>query len=72
MYPQPRSLGSRVFVAGLVAGLVAGCLGGCSKSGSTTIDLKRAREALAKRRSDYGETLPSQSRASDKAPVQLR
>ena len=72
MNPKPLSLGPRVFVAGLVAGLVAGWSGGCSKSGSTNVDLKKAREALAKRRADYGEAPRSQSRARDKAPVQHR
>lgn len=72
MAGKPLSLCLRLFVAALVAGLVAGWSGGCSRSSSANVDLKRAREALAKRRSDYGEVTPSQSRAKDRAAVQHR
>ena len=51
------SLGPRVFVAGLAVGLVAGWSGGCSRSSSANVDLKKAREALAKRRADYDEAV---------------
>ena len=52
MQRKSRSLGPILFVAGLVAGWS----GGCSRSGSANVDLKKAREALAKRRADYGES----------------
>ena len=69
MNPKPLSTGPRVFVVGMSVGLVAGWSGGCSKSGSANVDLKKAREALAKRRADYGEPPRSQSRERDKAPA---
>jgi hypothetical protein len=72
MKPKPRSLDQKVFVAGLVAGLAAGWSGGCSKSNSTNVNLEQARAALSKRRSDYGEIPPTESRASEKARVQHR
>jgi hypothetical protein len=72
MKSKPRLLGPKVFAAGIVAGLVAGLSGGCSRSSSANVDLKKAREALAKRRSDYGESPRSQTPASDKAPTRHR
>jgi hypothetical protein len=65
-------MGPRVFVAGLVLGLVAGWSGGCSRSVTTQVDVKRAREAFAKRRSDYGEIPPSHWRARHKTPLQQK
>ena len=67
MKHKPRPPGPKVFAAGLVAGFVAAWASGCSKSDSPNINLKQAREALCKRRADYGETSPA--RAGDKAPV---
>ncbi len=72
MNTKPLPTGPRVFVVGFVAGLVAGWSGGCSKSSSANVDLKKAREAFAKRRADYGEPPRSQSRERDKTPVQDR
>jgi hypothetical protein len=72
MSAKPSSLAPRVFAAGLVAGLMTGWSGGCSRSGSANVNIKTAREAFAKRRSDYGETTGSQSRAKAKAPAHAK
>jgi len=69
MNSKPLLPGPKVFVLGLVAGLVAGWSGGCSKSGSTNVDLKKAREALAKRRADYEQFPRSRLREKHRAPV---
>jgi hypothetical protein len=72
MNHKPVPLGPRMFVAGLVAGLVAAWLGGCSRSDSTHVNLDKVRQALAKRRADYGEAPQIQAVVRDKAPLGQR
>jgi hypothetical protein len=66
------SLRSKMYAAGLAAGLLAGCSAGCSRSNSAQVDVAQVRAALAKRRSDFGETLPRQARPKDKTPAHVR
>jgi hypothetical protein len=72
MNQKTVSLRSRVFAAGLVAGLAAGWPAGCSRSGSARVNVQRVRAALAKRKSDYGESAGTQPPARDKSPVKGR
>jgi hypothetical protein len=74
MDPKPQSSGRRVLLAGIVAGIMAGIMAGssvsCSKPGAATIDLKKAKAALSKRRADYGEAPRIQSSTRDQIPAQ--
>ncbi len=70
MDPKPQSSGPRVLLAGIVAGIMAGSSVSCSKSGSTTIDVKKAKVALSKRRADYGEAPRIQPSMRNQVPAQ--
>jgi hypothetical protein len=73
MSPKPRLSVPTVIETGFIVVILAGLAGGCSKPSSANVDLTKAREALAKRTADYGESPRNQqSRAKDKAPVQHR
>jgi hypothetical protein len=72
MHSKRQSLGRNVLVVGIVAGLISGWWGGCSQSGSTSLNLTKARAALSKRWADYDNTPRSQPRTREKAPVRRR
>jgi hypothetical protein len=72
MNPKAVAVRPRVIVAGFVAGLVAGWSPGCSRPSPPDVNVQQVKEALAKRRSDYGEPPRSRPRGSDRSPVQHR
>ena len=67
MNTKPLPTCPRVFVIGMSVGLMAGWSCGCSNSSSANVDVKKAREAFAKRRADFGESPRSESHERAKA-----
>jgi hypothetical protein len=45
----------RAVGAWLIAAILSGASGGCSERDSSTLDVRSAKAALAKRKGDYGE-----------------
>ena len=72
MNSSRRSLGRKAFVVGFMTVIVTAWWGGCSKSGSSSVNLTKARESLRKRWADYGELPVSEPRATHQAPVRGR
>lgn len=68
MKPRVRSLTPLMSLVVIAAGWSSGC----SRSGSTNVDPKKAREALSKRNADYDDNRGRHAKAKGGAPVQPR